>query len=311
MILFYFRNILMDKIYGCFFGGITGDALGAPVEFKSRDSFKKVTDMNLYNYNFDLPIGSWTDDTSMTLCLAHSLIKYLNVNKYDNLQRYKNWLNNGYMSVNGVCFDIGTTTICSINDFEINKNTIAIPNFKMSGNGALMRLSPVVLFYVNNSVELCMEKCVESAITTHSSDICKDTARLLGCILHCILNNTLKENLVTKWQSIIDKNTICNELLSIYNGDFLQKTRLDIFSTGYAIHSLEASLFSFFKHDNYKDSVLFSVNLGNDTDTIACITGKICGAYYGIHDIPVEWLNKLAKKELLWNTINNLYSMSS
>ena len=149
--------------------------------------------------------------------------------------------------------------------------------------------------------------CIESSITTHNTDIAKDSCKILGSILYNIINkNTSKENLMEQLRKDIKIDDIHETLHDIYNGKFIDKKREEIFSTGYAVHSLEAALYSFFKFDNFTDSILFSGNLGNDTDTIACITGKICGCYYGINAIPKKWITKLVKLELLIEIILNL-----
>ncbi len=308
--------MIIDHCYGCFFGGVIGDTLGGPVEFKKRDSFPLVTDMNLYNYNLGLPEGSWTDDTSMTLCLAQSLIDKGILDSKDVLTKYSNWFRNGYMSVIDRCVDIGKGkgkgTVNSIIHFERTNNLISILDdpLRFSGNGSIMRMSPIPIFCIiqNKTVEDCMEMCVKSSETTHSSIICRDSSKLFGCILYNLIKGVDKDSLINIWRQQIDKKKLCKELHSIYSGDFLNKSRNDIKSTGYVIDTLEAALYSFFKFDNYHDTILFCVNLGDDSDTVGCVTGQIAGAYYGIRHIPRKWIWKLRKLELLWQVIDDLYN---
>jgi ADP-ribosyl-[dinitrogen reductase] hydrolase len=304
----------MDKISrasGCFFGSIVGDALGGPVEFKSRESLNKtpVTDMNLFNNNFgnSLPPGSWTDDTSMMLCLAVSLINGNGVlDPLDTLLRYQDWYENGYMSVNGECFDIGNTTRKSIENFK-GYNLESITD-DMCGNGSIMRLNPIPIYCVlnNMSIQDCISMAGKSSKTTHNNKLCIDSCRLLSCILYNLLDGVHKDNLITKWQKDIEKKSTDHRLNNIYNGKFLQMSRDQISSSGYSVDTLEAALYSFYKFDNYQDSVLHAVNLGSDSDTVACVTGMICGAYYGIKGVPEKWISNLKKSNLLVETLNKL-----
>lgn len=312
-----------SRAAGCFFGSIVGDALGGPVEFKSRESLNKtpVIDMNLVNNNFNkpLPPGSWTDDTSMMLCLAESLINGKGtLNPLNTLLRYQDWYKNGYMSVNDECFDIGNTTRKSIEDFQNYYNLESITNDDMCGNGSIMRLNPIPIYCALNkvSVQDCMFMAGKSSKTTHNNKLCIDSCKLLSCILYNLLIGIYKDDLVKKFQNDMGVTPPYNEarretaidhrLDDIYSGKFLKKTRDQINSSGYAVDTLEAALYSFYKFDNFSDSVLYAVNLGSDSDTVACVTGMICGAYYGISSIPEKWINKLQKKELLIDTFVKL-----
>lgn len=302
-----------SRAAGCFFGSIIGDALGGPVEFKARKKLDEcpVTDMNLVNNNFgnSLPPGSWTDDTSMMLCLAASLINGKGVlDPLDTLLRYQDWYRSGYMSVNGTCFDIGNSTRKSIEDFQNYYNLESITGDDMCGNGSIMRLNPIPIYYAlkNKSVQDCMFIAGKSSKTTHNNKLCIDSCRLLACILYNLLNGVHKDDLIKKWQKDIVCNTLDHRLDNIYNGKFLEMSRDQISSTGYTVDTLEAALYSFYKFDNYHDSVLYAVNLGDDSDTVACITGMICGAYYGISGVPEKWINKLQKKNLLVEMFDKL-----
>lgn len=306
---------IQDRCYGSFFGAAVGDALMSSIEFKSRRFCQgnPITDMDKHNYNFDLPPGFWTDDTSMCLCLAQSLIDNNGqINQYDQLEKYTAWFRHGYMSSNDVCFDIGRSTRNSITQFEKTGNYISIFNLdKFSGNGGIMRLTPIMIAFRNKSVQECMTACEQSSKTTHSSKIAIDAAKILGSIIYNIYQNVPKEQLLDKLHCDIDVNDLHDALLDIYTGRFINKTEEEIETSGYSVHTLEAALYSFFKFDNYTDSILYVGNLGSDTDTVACVTGQICGAYYGIYNIRTDWIQKLAKQELLWQVIDDLYSLDA
>ena len=302
---------LKKKQYGLFFGSIIGDALGAPVEFKPRDTFPEVTDMNLDNFNFDIDLkaGCWTDDTSMMLCLSQSLIdKNGQMVLKDQLTKYLEWFRNGYMSVIDHCFDIGIGTSNALRSFEDNPELLISNNTdaqEYSGNGSLMRISPIPIVY-HKDLKLCLKNAETSSISTHPSPICISACKIQTCILYLILNNIKKKDLMIEMRKNISISEVSKELYDIYNGIFLQKTRKDLISDGYVKNSLEVALYSFFKFDNFKDSVLFVVNLGGDTDTNACICGQICGAYYGYFELSINWLGKLKKPEVLLKVIDNL-----
>ena len=306
---------IQDRCYGSFFGAAVGDSLFGSYEFKSRRFCQgnPITDMDQHNHNFDLPPGFWTDDTSMCLCLAQSLIDNNGqINQYDQVKKYTAWFRHGYMSSNDVCFDIGRSTRNSILQFEKTGNYISIFNLdKFSGNGSIMRLTPIMIAFRNKSIEECLIACEQSSKTTHSSKIAIDAAKILGCIIYNIYQNVPKEQLLDKLHCDIDVNDLHDALLDIYTGRFINKIEEEIETSGYAVHTLEAALYSFFKFDNYTDSILYVGNLGFDTDTVACITGQICGAYYGIYNIRTDWIQKLAKQELLWQVIDDLYSLDA
>jgi ADP-ribosyl-[dinitrogen reductase] hydrolase len=297
---------IQDRCYGSFFGSIVGDALGAPVEFKARDSFEHITDMK-HNYTFDLKAGGWTDDTSMMLCLSESLINNGKIDLKDNLRLYSMWFRKGYLSSKpGFCFDIGKTTSISIRDFEetgiIESKYNSINN---SGNGSIMRLTPIPIYY-NTDLNKCLEECELSSKSTHTSKLCIEGCKILGCYLYLLINGCSKDTIIDKVNKQLNQE-FSEEFSDILSGNFLNKTRKEIKSSGYIIDSLEAALYSFMKFNNFSESVLFAVNLGNDADTVACITGMICGSYYGIRNIPVKWIQILHHQELLWKTIDNLY----
>jgi len=309
---------IQDRCYGSYFGSIVGDALFGPVEFKTRRYCDEnpVTDMNLHNFNFDVPPGFWTDDTSMCLCLAQSLIENKGINQKDQMDKYTDWFRKGYMSSeDNVCIDIGKGTANAILQYERSGETISFMNQdRYSGNGSIMRLTPIPIFYRNKTINACLDACIKSSEITHPAIKCKIGCKILGSIIYNILHGVKKEHLLEQLRKDITEEEILkldeNIFLDIYSGAFLNKTREQIHSSGYIAHTLEAALYSFFKHNNYKDTILFAGNLGSDTDTVACVTGQISGAYYGIYSVPKEWIQKLVKPELLWKVIDELFTNS-
>lgn len=280
-----------QRYRGCLLGLAVGDALGTSLEFSERGSFSPINDM-LGGGPFHLRAGQWTDDTSMALCLATSLIECRGFDANDQMNRYCNWRTHGYMSSTGRCFDIGVTVSEALSAFQRTGEPFSGSDNPFSaGNGSLMRLAPVAMFY-SPDVEEVIHYCGESSRTTHAAKECIDACKLFGEMLHLALlgadKNTLAGN--TSYQPETRK------LQAIKSGDYLHKTESDIHGTGYAVQSLEAALWCFHGTSTYQEAVLAAANLGDDADTTAAICGQIAGSYYGVDAIPDTWLQKLTQR---------------
>lgn len=265
-----------DKAKGAFFGLAVGDALGTPLEFKTRDTYTHLTDM-VGGGPFNLAPGEWTDDTSMALGLAQALVDH-GMNQIEILKNFRAWREHGKFSHNNRCFDIGNTTSAAIRRFAESKETEPVcgsGHFMDSGNGGIMRLAPAVLF-ANTQIE-AIQYSVDQSVTTHSSEDCVQYAMELGDMLWRLINDESYER------------TFMSDHADMANMD-----RIDISSSGYVVHTFEASCWSVANTDNFKDAVLLAVNLGDDADTVGAVTGQIAGAMYGYEAIPTEWLYKLA-----------------
>ncbi len=278
-----------DKYTGCLLGLAVGDAVGTTVEFKPRGSFTPLTDM-VGGGPFGLEVGQWTDDTSMALCLAHSLVQRRGFDATDQMQRYCDWMNHGYMSSNGRCFDIGITVRTALHAFERDGNPFSGSTDPYSaGNGSIMRLAPIAMAY-SPDVTAVLHYAAESSRTTHGAAECMEACRLFGVMLHLALTGSSKEEILrqTLYQPTLPK------IQAIANGDYRQKTTAQIRGSGYVVDSLEAALFCFIQTDAFDTAVLMAANLGDDADTTAAVCGQLAGAFYGRAGIPPTWLNKLA-----------------
>lgn len=296
----------LDRYKGCLLGLAVGDAVGTTVEFKPRGSFEPVTNM-VGGGPFNLEVGQWTDDTSMALCLGQSLIDCGGFNAKDQMSKYCEWHKNGYMSSNGICFDIGNTTSNALNKFHQSSNPYCgLESPWASGNGGIMRLSPVPMVYADNVKEL-IQFCSASSRTTHASNECIESAQLFGIMVRDALAGYPKHAIFEN-----DNSARFNEpkVIDISNNGFIDKTINEIKGSGYVIESLEASLWCFYHTDNFKDAILTAVNLGDDADTTAAITGQIAGAYYGVDGIPKEWLDKLCQKDMIEDMSFKLFELS-
>ncbi len=279
---------LLERYQGCLLGLATGDAVGTAVEFSAKDSFPPITDM-VGGGPFHLQAGQWTDDTSMALCLAESLIARQGFDAKDQMNRYMNWWQWGYLSATGHCFDIGTTVAGALQKYANDGDPFAGSSHpKTAGNGSLMRLAPVVLWYFPDEL-LALEYAEASSRTTHAAPEALACCRLFAQMLMNALNGKSKRETLTA----IPQPPEQENLRRIAEGNYLKKTRAEIFGTGYCVQSLEAALWCFAQGKNFKETILLATNLGDDADTTAAIAGQLAGAYYGVNGIPQQWQEKL------------------
>ena len=283
----------IDRFRGCLLGLAAGDAVGTTVEFEERGTFDPVTDMT-GGGPFGLEPGQWTDDTSMALCLAESLVSCGGFNARDQMDRYLEWVRHGYMSSTGTCFDIGNTVAGALLSYAESGEPYSGPADPMTaGNGCIMRLAPVPMYFFPDLDETirCSE---ESSRTTHGAPQCLESCRLLGEILYRALSGMTKENVLSAPFSGGFEN---NRLDSAAHGDYRSKPLELISGSGYVVESLEAALWCFFNTDSFEDAILTAANLGDDADTTAAVCGQVAGAHYGMRAIPLDWLDRLAMRD--------------
>lgn len=291
-----------DRYVGAMLGLACGDAIGTAVEFSQRGSFAQVTDMT-GGGPFRLQPGQWTDDTSMALCLAESLLTKGGFDPADQMVRYVAWWKNGHLSSTGGCFDIGMTVQDALARFvDMGKPYSGSTNPRSAGNGSLMRLAPVVLF-AHPDMASVHQYAADSSRTTHGAPEAVEACQLFAEILSAALSGKPKDALLKDLQF---KPRLA-KTSDIASGTFLDKDESAIDGTGYCIASLEASLWCFFKTDNFQDAVLRAANLGDDADTTAAITGQIAGAYYGAKSIRPDWIEKLSMRDEIEAMAVSLY----
>ena len=284
-----------DRAIGAFVGLAVGDAVGTTLEFTTRDSRPPLTDM-VGGGPFQLKPGEWTDDTSMAIALAESLIAKPDFDPRDLMSRFVNWWRWGKYSVTGECFDIGMTTRVALGAFEAGGSPFAGSTDPMSaGNGSLMRLSPVALWGLGRPWEQVRQVARDQSRTTHAAPQCLDacegyTAVLIEAIASGDLSAARKAGEQCATQEPIS---------TILSGGWQVKARHQIASSGYVAHSLEASLWSITETRDFASAVLMAANLGDDADTTAAITGQLAGALYGKSGIPQNWLDRLAWRDEL------------
>lgn len=294
-----------ERFQGCLVGLAVGDAVGTVVEFKARGTFEPITDM-VGGGPFRLRLGEWTDDTSMALCLAASLVELRAFDPHDQMSRYVRWMDCGYMSSTGTCFDIGFTTRQALALFKESGDPYSGATASNSaGNGSIMRLAPVPM-YCHPNREAALELSAESSRTTHGAQECLDSCRVLGAVLHSALSGQRKDEVL---DSAADIELVSERVSRIANGAFRRKSENEVRGTGYVVDSLEAALWCFDQTDSFREAVLCAANLGDDADTTAAICGQVAGAFYGVNGIPESWLEKVAMRDEIVALADALYGL--
>lgn len=294
-----------DRALGAFLGLAIGDAMGAPVAFKSRRTFEPVTKFRT-DEKFDLPEGAWTDDTAMALCLSESLCADPEIDPTDLLDRFCDWAENGKNTSTGVCVGVDENTLRALENYRRKGDLrAAATNQKSDGNGSIMRLAPVVLRHWRNS-KAAQKLAIKQSRITHHSDISAAASDYLAGILSKLIagenwNDALKVENSMQWP---------RELVIISSRGWRRKAEDEIKSTGHVIDTLEAALWAVGTTDSFKAAILKAVNLGGDADTIGAVAGQLAGARYGLACIPDDWRQKLVKFEKILEISNQLYSES-
>ncbi|MCI0699878.1 MAG: ADP-ribosylglycohydrolase family protein [Planctomycetia bacterium] len=303
----------LDRYRGCLLGLAAGDALGTTLEFEQPGSFTPLTDM-VGGGPFALKPGEWTDDTTMALCLAESLVTKRDFDPIHQLETYCRWYRHGHLSVKGRCFDIGTATRGALDRFtRTREQYCGDPSPYAAGNGSLMRLAPAPLAFANKP-ETAIYMAGQSSRTTHAALECIDSCRYFaGLLLAAIAGLSKSEILNNDYEPPVKcflQNPLAPKVSAIAAGSFKVKEPPQIRGSGYVIHTLEAALWAFHHTDNFRDGALKVVNLGEDADTTGAVYGQIAGVYYGVDGIPSEWREKLAMRELIDQRAAELHAMA-
>ena len=281
-----------DRFRGCLLGLATGDALGTALEFKQPGTFLEIDDM-VGGGPFALRRGQWTDDTSMALCLAASLIERDGFDPMDQMQRYVRWRDEGYLSATGECFDIGNTVADALSRFSrTGAPFVGSSDPRSAGNGSLMRLAPVPMYFAGDVAE-AIARSADSSRTTHGTREAVDACRYFAGLLLGDLNGIDKETLLSAGYSPVEglweRSPLAEKIAEVADGSFRYRGPPEIEGSGYVVKSMEAALWAFFQSLDFREGALLAANLGNDADTTAAIYGQIGGAYYGAEAIPAEW----------------------
>ncbi len=302
-----------DRFRGCLLGLAAGDALGTTLEFRPPGSFEPISDM-VGGGPFDLQPGQWTDDTSMALCLATSLIERDGFDPMDQMQRYVRWVGEGYLSSTGTCFDFGRTVARALAKFIRYHDPYAgSTDPDTAGNGSLMRLAPVPMYFAAELTE-AIDRAADSSRTTHAAHEAVDACRYYAGLLVGALRGVDKHTLLSPHYCPIDgfweRDPLVHEIDRVAAGSFRFLDPPDIKGTGYVVDALEAALWAFHNADDFRAGALLAVNLGDDADTTGAIYGQIAGAHYGAEAIPNSWRTKLTMLTEITTLADQLHDMA-
>lgn len=280
---------VQDRARGALVGLAVGDALGTTLEFKKREPEKKARHTEMIGGGpFNLLPGEWTDDTSMALALAETILRRGTVDYDDLMGRFAAWYTEGKYSSNGMCFDIGNTCRYSIERWITGKRQRGPVRNRAPTNGSIMRLAPVPIFALGD-IKLCRSLAAEQSRATHKNVMCTQACQYLAEVLHDLIL-TGQRYPAMRARHLHKAETPIHE---IAEGWYASKTRREIKSTGYVADTLEAALWAVYKTTTFEDAVALAVNLGDDADTVGAVTGQIAGALYGVNSIPTRWFNRL------------------
>ena len=304
------RITTQDRYRGCLLGLAAGDALGTTLEFRAPGTFRPIEDMT-GGGPFGLNPGQWTDDTSMALCLAASLIESGGFDALDQMRRYVRWRDEGYMSSTGFYFDIGNTVSDALRRFRATSDPYSgATDRRSAGNGSLMRLAPVPMFYAADA-ETAIARCADSSRTTHAADEAGDACRYFGGLLVGALNGADKRTLLSDGYSPVDglwqRTEPAGGVAAVAYGSFKVLQPPDIEGTGYVVKSMEAALWAFHNSRGFREGALMAANLGDDADTTAAIYGQLAGAHYGASGIPEEWRATLTMANQITRMADDLH----
>lgn len=308
----------LDRFLGCLVGLAVGDALGTTLEFTSYSEAQANPVKNIVGGGpFNLPAGYWTDDTSMALCLADSIIEKGGFDAFDQMSKYLDWYQTGYNSSNGRCFDIGMATAKALRQFRSTSNPYTT-DINAAGNGVIMRIAPVPMLF-NGDPEKVILHSILTSKTTHPSPQSINCSAYMGWMIDALLSGKSKEEVLEAsknnetWaylDSLNEPKDISS--LEVISGSYLKKEPGvgGINGDGYVINTFEAVLWAFNKTKNFKDALLKIVNIGQDADTTGAVCGQIAGACYGLSGIPEEWVSKIHKIDEIKERAEKIYKMN-
>lgn len=295
-----------ETIKSALFGVAVGDALGVPVEFNSRQKISNnpVTDMIGYG-TYNLPAGTWSDDSSLTFCLAEALTKDFDLNTIG--QNFVKWYHENYWTPHGNVFDIGIATRQAISRLAHGENPALAGSSDEynNGNGSLMRILPLIFDLLDKPINERFDITKQVSSITHGH-----IRSIIACFYYLEFAKKILEgkdkfeiykNVQTEVSNHLTSLNISPTEISLFDrllkGEIHKLDEAEIHSSGYVLHTLEASIWCVLTTDSYKEAVLKAVNLGEDTDTTGAVTGGLAGLLYGFNNIPENWLQQIVRYE--------------
>lgn len=291
-----------QRILGGLHGSLIGDALGVPVEFKSRADRVNdpVTGMRDYGTHGQ-PKGTWSDDGALLLCAVESLTEK-GFDTQDMGKRFLRWFTHGHWAAHGRVFDIGNATRVAL-----DRISLGTPAEKAggrgehdNGNGSLMRILPVPLASSGCDLDLFCDRIARASAITHAHDRSK-----LACVLHGLLVRAHMKGespavahawAAGEFRARYASHPELSHFSAILDPNLGSQHESTIQSSGYVLHTLIASIWCLLTTSSFSECVLKAVNLGDDTDTTGCVAGGLAGVFYGMENIPADWMAVLPRQ---------------
>jgi ADP-ribosylglycohydrolase len=283
-----------------------GDALGVPVEFTSRAQRIQSPVTSMLGYGtWDVPAGTWSDDSSLTFCLAESLCNGFSLDDIAN--SFWRWYNEAYWTARGDVFDVGRTTSVAIMNWRQGAPALKAggKSENSNGNGSLMRILPMAFCHKSLDFTELISRTHQVSCITHahlrSQIACGIYISIAVCLLEEIDNlQAAYLQALQRINSIYSQPDYASEIshfARVFAENIAQLPIEEIRSSGYVVDTLEASLWCLLNSSSYAEAVLKAVNLGGDTDTTATVTGGLAGIFYGMENIPQEWIQQIAREQ--------------
>ena len=287
----------LSRARGALVGLAVGDAVGTTNEFKVASTFKPITDM-VGGGPFLLKPGQWTDDTSMALCLADSLLAKGHYDSFDVMERYQRWFSKGYRSSTDRCFDIGGQVRAALFDFEHEQRVpVTAERSNRAGNGAIMRLAPVVIAgFEHREIREIVVTAGLSARETHYSVEAEAATEVFAALLVGALLGWAPEHIINVgWAST---GPAFDEMAArVISTDPAERAAWEAETNGYIVNGLRLAVHGLLDFGSFDEAVLAIANMGGDADTNAAIYGQLGGAYFGVEAIPASWRSTLYQGE--------------
>ncbi|MDD3321449.1 MAG: ADP-ribosylglycohydrolase family protein [Paludibacter sp.] len=298
--------MINNKLKDILFGVAVGDALGVPVEFKTREYLDKYPVSIMQEYGtHNQPKGTWSDDSSLTFCMVEAMKQGFELHQI--ATNFIKWFDNGWWTAHNEVFDVGAATRDAIHRLRSGVQPLVAGGDRENdnGNGSLMRIAPLLIYIYKMPINERFGITKEISSITH-----RHIRSVLACFYYLeflrniLLGNSKEQAFIITAKEFTDytrslkiKNKEIGHFERLCSLSFLGIPRNEIKSSGYVIHTLEAAIWCFMNSESYSEIVLKAVNLGDDTDTTAAVAGGLAGLFYGYDNIPQEWINELARNE--------------
>ena len=304
----------LNSVKSFLFGLTIGDALGVPVEYKSRDFLTKspVTGF-IGNGTHNQPAGSFSESSSLSLCLVENIVENYNITSL--LSLYKDWLYKQYWTANNKTFDVNPNVFLSIKKYKSEPQSKTFGNTSQNGIeiDAIMRIAPLIFILDGKTMEQRYEIVKNFCEITNT-----DTKSTIACFYYLefllgIKNGKNKVDIFVELQDEtkkfirrIDKN-VSIEFNWLLENTLPKRKENTINSSKLIVDTLESVIWCFMTTNSFRKAILKAVNLGLNTTVIGSLTGALCGLYYGLNEIPSEWVINLLRHDDIEKLAENLY----